>query len=364
MDKVISGSTFPAIRGIQAGNEYYTVMCPLKRLRRLFTFDERSLPATERAQRSINTERIPQITNYMLNERMSYAFSALTACIEGTSIFIPLSEDGHNSKIGTLIIDEDAEVYIADGQHRHAAISEALRQDPSLGDESIAVVFFADKTLQERQKIFKDLNLYPIKVDSSLSLTYADEPHALLSKTVISSSSSLSKLVHMEQSNLGKRSKKLISHSAFNKATRELLGKITPENYQAFVPIALNFWEAVIKKIPAWRLVIQDQVSGGEIREESIHAHSVTFQSLGMVGRWLLQNDDAWEERLEGLSDIDWARSNKADWEGRCVFNGNMRNTRLNAKLTANRIKHHLKIPLSSAEQEEEAKVRETYNGN
>ena len=33
---------------------------------------------------------------------------------------------------------------INDGQHRRAAIEEALKERPELGDETIAVVFFLD----------------------------------------------------------------------------------------------------------------------------------------------------------------------------------------------------------------------------
>ena len=35
---------FPAIRGIQAGHEYYVTMCPLRLIPRLFLFDEEELP--------------------------------------------------------------------------------------------------------------------------------------------------------------------------------------------------------------------------------------------------------------------------------------------------------------------------------
>ena len=144
----------------------------------------------------------------------------------------------------------------------------------------------------------------------------------------------------MENSNLGKRSKKLVSHSALNKATKELFDVINENTYKEQTFIAREFWEHLVDVIPAWQLVYKEQVSGGEIREESIHAYSVTFQALGIVGYWLL----------------DWSRSNKEDWEGRCVVNGAMRNSSVAMKLTANRIKHYLSIPLSTKEKIEETK--------
>ncbi|WP_136484167.1 DNA sulfur modification protein DndB [Vibrio sp. H11] len=356
MTDVISGTSFPAIKGIQADTEFYTVMCPLKRLKRIFTFDESTLPVNERAQRILNPERIPEISNYILENRDSYVFSALTACIDGETDFVPIGASKHQQKIGTLTIDDDAEVYITDGQHRNAAIQEALKQDPSLGEENISVVFFVGKSLPERQKIFKDLNLYPVKTDSSLSITYDGKPDALLSKSVVFESKVLSKLIHMENSNLGKRSKKLVSHSALNKATKELFDVIDESTYQKQSIIAREFWEHLVEMIPAWQLVFKEKVSGGEVREESIHAYSVTFQALGIVGHWLLNNDPSWKKTTEALKDIDWARSNKADWEGRCVVNGSMRNSSVAMKLTANRIKHYLSIPLNAKEQAEEAK--------
>ncbi len=155
MTEVISGTSFPAIKGIQADTEFYTVMCPLKRLKKIFTFDESALPVNERAQRLLNPDRIPEISNYILENRDSYVFSALTACIDGETEFIPIGQGKHQQKIGTLTIDDDAEVYITDGQHRNAAINEALKQDPSLGDENISVVFLLVNRYLKGKKYLK-----------------------------------------------------------------------------------------------------------------------------------------------------------------------------------------------------------------
>ena len=63
MNQIVSGTSFPAIKGMQAKTEYYIVMCPLKRLSKIFTLDEGQLPVDQRAQRIINEERIPDIAN-------------------------------------------------------------------------------------------------------------------------------------------------------------------------------------------------------------------------------------------------------------------------------------------------------------
>ncbi|NWO02094.1 MAG: DNA sulfur modification protein DndB [Idiomarinaceae bacterium] len=363
MNPIVSGASFPAIKGKQAKTEYYIVMCPLKRLNKIFSLDEGQLPVDQRAQRILNEERIPDITNYILENREKYVFSALTACIDGVSEFVAIGDSKHEQKIGTLVIDEDADVYITDGQHRNAAISEALKADPTLAEETISVVFFTNKSLEERQRIFKDLNLYPVKTDSSLSITYDDKADAILSKTIIFRSEQLTKLVHMEKSNLSNRSKKLISHSAVNKASKYLLGQITKSNYESLIPVAYEFWHEVLKNMPAWQLVCEDKASGGELRDESIHAHAVTFHAFGLLGAYLLKNDDNWQSTLKGLKEINWSRTNP-EWTGRCVNNKSMTNNRNAAELTCIQIKNNLKIPLTDKEKAVERSFLEERNGH
>lgn len=361
MNSIISGTSFAAIRGVQAGAEYYIVMCPLKRLRKVFTFDESALPIEKRAQRSLNPDRIPHITNYILSQRESYVFSAITACIEGTSQFRAIGNGSHESDIGTLTIDSNAEVYITDGQHRNAAIIEALKQDPTLSEETISVVFFADKSLAARQKIFKDLNLYPVKTDRSLGITYDNTPASLLSKTVILASTELVKLIDLEKNSLGPRSKKLLTHSAFNKATKELFESVNENNYKELIPKASKYWTKIYENMSEWQHVFNDKISAGETRKHSVNVHSVTIQALGIVGKQLLKQPD-WEVALQGLSSINWDRSNKKDWEGRCLANGEMSNNSSRAQLTAIRIKLYLGLALTEKERGDEAKLAGARN--
>ena len=52
--------SFPAIRGIQAGREYYSTMCPLHLVPKMFSYDDEDVPSDLRAQRSLNKGRIPE----------------------------------------------------------------------------------------------------------------------------------------------------------------------------------------------------------------------------------------------------------------------------------------------------------------
>ena len=89
---------FPAVKGIQAGREYYISMVPLKLLSRLFPAEEEIVLPEYRAQRRINEARIPEIKQYILDNRDSYVFSALSASIDGDFEFV--AQEG--SDVGTI----------------------------------------------------------------------------------------------------------------------------------------------------------------------------------------------------------------------------------------------------------------------
>ena len=122
---------FPAIRGIQAGQEYYVSMCPLKLLPKLFIFNEEELAPEFRAQRRLNRARIPRMARYVLENLESYAFSAITASIDGDTRFEPSTNGGHDA-LGKLHVAMTARFVINDGQHRRAAIERAMTEEPAL----------------------------------------------------------------------------------------------------------------------------------------------------------------------------------------------------------------------------------------
>src|SRR3954466_14863604 len=132
---------FPAIRGIQAGREYYVSMCPLRLIPRIFLFDEDELKPELRAQRVLNKARVPEIARYILRQTKSYTFSALTASIDGQVRFEPLGDGDAERSLGRLHIPMNARFGSNDGQPGRAGIEAALRENPGLGDGTISVVF-------------------------------------------------------------------------------------------------------------------------------------------------------------------------------------------------------------------------------
>jgi DNA sulfur modification protein DndB len=350
--KVTFGYVFPAIRGIQARRQYFVSMCPLRLIPKIFLFDEEELNAEVRAQRVLNKNRVPEIARYVLDNREDYVFSAITASIDAEINFTPIGDTGEASHVGTLHVPMDAKFIINDGQHRRAAIEIALRENPEMGDESIAVVFFLDRGLDRCQQMFADLNRHAIRPSRSLGVLYDHrDDKAQLAKLVALKSPLFRGIVEMERSTLSKRSRKLFTLSALYNATTELLDGQEYKNRKAASEVAINYWDEVAKHIPEWQLVRDGKLTAGEVRKDFIHSHGIAMQVLGGVGRILLRDHAKdWQRRLRPLKQLDWSRTNQDLWEGRTMVGGRITKTGQTVVLTQNVVKKQLKLKLTPEE--------------
>lgn len=348
---------FPAIRGVQAGREFFVSMCPLRLIAKVFLFDEDELVPELRAQRVLNRGRLPEIARYIVNNTDSYVFSALTASIDGAVQFEVSDESSHAERMGLLRVPMTARFVINDGQHRRAAIELALRERPELADESIAVVFFLDAGLERSQQMFADLNRYAVRPSPSIGVLY-DHRDALaeLTRLVVLKSPVFRDLVEMERSTLAVRSRKLFTLSAIYSATSALLANNESEPTDR-ESLARAYWEAVADVIPDWHAVRARKLSAGEVRRDFIHSHGIALQALGRAGSALLADGatpKTFAKRLAPLEAVDWSRSNANLWEGRALIGGRVSKASQNVVLTTNALLTALGLPLDDEQQQAE----------
>ena len=352
---------FPAIRGVQAGREYYVTMCPLRLIPRLFVFDEEELTPELRAQRNLNKARVPEIARYILDNPASYVFSALTASVDAEVCFEPYGDAGADRRIGVLTIPMSARFVINDGQHRRAGIQRALAENPEFGDESIAIVLFLDVGLERCQQMFADLNRYAIRPARSISVLYdhRDEMSGL-TRLVVFRLPLLRDLTETERTNLSARSRKLFTLSALYTANKALLDGLDQASLERRVDLAAGYWQAVADQFPEWAHVYSRELSSGEIRRDFIHSHGIVLHALGRIGNTLLggrATPAGWDRTLRKLERLDWRRGNPA-WEGRATLGGRVSKTSANVLLTTAAIRTALGLPLPPAEQQAEDAFR------
>lgn len=256
----------------------------------------------------------------------------------------------------------DARFIINDGQHRRAAIEQALRENPELGDESIAVVFFLDQGLARSQQMFADLNRHAVKPSRSLGVLYDHrDDKALLARLVVLKSPIFRDIAEMERSTLAVKSRKLFTLSAIYGATATLLDDQEYESRDKAADVAIKYWSEVAKQIPEWALVRDGKMSASEVRQDYLHSNALMLQVLGGIGRILLtEHAKDWKARLKPLSRIDWSRKNVNLWEGRALVGGRVSKSGQNVTLTRNLVKNKLKLPLTP----EEKRAEESYTGS
>jgi len=345
---------FPVVKGFQAGKEYYIAMVPLKMLSRLFPADDEEYVLPEyRAQRKLNMVRIPVISKYIVENRDSYVFSALAASIDGQFKYVGNEK---NSDTGLIEVSMDAKFLINDGQHRKSAILDALREDPSLGDETISIVFFADEGLTRSQQIFTDLNKNAVKTSNSISELYdSRDEMAVITRNVIWNIEFLNSYTDKEKDILGKYSSSLFTLNTFYTANKSIIGRGQETDTEAFL---LEFWNIVVNNMQQWQELHHKKITKVDLRENYIATQSIVIQALGRVGNYFYINRDLnMIDYLKKIDSINWNR-NARQWYLRAISkSGRIITNKKAALLISNVIKNEIGIPLSY----EEADAEETY---
>ena len=352
---------FAALRGHQAGRDYFLAMCPLKLIPKIFLFDEWEIPPELRAQRTLNRARVPEMAQYLTENPSEYVFSAITASIDADVKFAGIDGPrGAVEDVGQLVVPMTAKFIINDGQHRRAAIEEALKERPELGDETIAVVFFLDPGLERSQQMFADLNKHAVRPSKSLGILYDyRDPQSKLAKKLMSAVPVFSGLTETEKTTISNRSIKLFTLSSIYQGTRALLnkpkaGKISPGEEK----LAIEFWTTVCSYMPEWKLAHERKVSSAELRRDYIHAHGLALHALGLLGHDLIATAPKnWQGRLRALEKVDWRRANTKLWETRAMIGGRVSKAHNNVILTTVALKQVLKVPLAP----EEKKVEDSF---
>src|SRR5438270_756354 len=114
--------TLPAVRGVQAGREYFVAMCPLRLVPRLFPLEGNHLRQELQLQRILNKSRIPEMVRYLTGHPKSYILSSLTASINAKVAFESVSGSEGTAVLGHLKVPMTAQLLLHDGLHRRAAI--------------------------------------------------------------------------------------------------------------------------------------------------------------------------------------------------------------------------------------------------
>lgn len=189
---------------------------------------------------------------------------------------ITFNQTRKNLDLGVLNVSMDAHFLIDDGQHRKSAILEALKEDRSLENETISIVFYAVQGLLRSQQIFTDFNKNAVKTSNSISELYDSRDElAVIRRNVIRQIDFLNTYTDKEKDILGKYSSSLFTLNTFYTANRIIVGSKPKKNVELFL---LKYWSAVCTHMSQWRDLTERNITKVDLRESYIQRRVLLFR--------------------------------------------------------------------------------------
>lgn len=347
--------TIPAIRGTQGGHAFYTAMCPIRLLPRLFPISlKQTTTDAHQSLRRVNVARVREIARDVVAHRDDFHLAAVTVSIEQHVRFVAAGTARPKQvTVGDLTIPLEARLTIVDGIHRIYGLQRALKECPLLADDCIAMLIHVDPDGTRRGQIFSDVKRHERSAAQSLRIGLDDrDEDARLTRDVIVAVPVFVGAIEMEKTAISNRSRKLFTLSALYQANKVLLADRKDTSYETRLKLATEFWTEVAARIPDWTEIVQGETSAADIRAGYVHCHAIGITAIARAGRALLaQFPKDWKKRLAKLSSLNWSRTNTKLWEGRAMIGGRLSKSSSAVARAGNAVKRHLGLKLSRDEQ-------------
>ena len=340
-------TTFPALRGLMGDQEYFIAISTVGEATRTVQYVEEvddwggETPPELKLQRKLNIQRVEREMVPYLIENRDHFYGALTVEVRPA----PDTEPGEapinfevnqtfpgNIQFGVVMLDGSESLYALDGQHRLKSLEIAIRQQPQLAREQIALILMPYRGIRNSQTLFSDLNRYARAPSKSMSLLFTHrEAMARVTKRLCGAVPLLQNRVNMETTTLSRNAKQFITLSTLYEMTRTMLGRT--DDGQEFDEVAaltelVSIWDVLVEAIPQWRFVVNNEEHPAYLRQQYLNMHGVCQQAIAIaVSKVRTQSPNAWERIVvDGLRELDWRLANH-NWDGIALHGGRVNNT-------------------------------------
>ncbi len=294
-------TTFPCIRGRIGDWAFYNTCIRMSELINYVKFADEIFPRGDLdqiMQREL-TKRSEAITQYLLNNEQRFLGSLIVAAVGGEPQFVPISfgdESGYNfaeGKLGFLRFNGSENFYALDGQHRLAAIRDAMLKDPDRlsNDEVSLIIVWYENNGEGRtraRRLFTTVNRYARKTSKADDLLFdEDNPVDIFTRRLIREDTFFkerTKVTNLERQGEFSLTKSealrpedsydrnfLFSLLTLRRCNEILLQKcFTDQNVKPQVlpefdimekgyGILLDRWQTLLSKVPIWKALKQDK---------------------------------------------------------------------------------------------------------
>lgn len=359
----------PAVKGQIGSTPYFMTKMTARELtsstRPASEMDEwANLSIEERMQRELNWTRVRnEIVPYLVHSADRFFGAFVVLIYKGHVEFEPLRKVGAEvpaayksvaADIGFLTID-GGELIVLDGQHRHAALKEAITSDKVSGEykssipsDEMEVVFITfdndhpEESLEKVRRIFNKLNRYARPTGRSDNIiTSEDDGYAIVTRMLMRKGQPLGVrvkekkgkgeetedyIVNWRSNTISDRSLQFTTVSAVYEAVKVVLEHygITEDEFgekrsvtrpsdedidQAY-EYAHEWWDAVLSGVDAFREAFADPSKLKELRAKGEPnsllfkpaAHIILFKALVLA----VQRGVNLQEAVRRLNKIDW----------------------------------------------------------
>ena len=332
--------TVPALKGRLGGVDFFVITLSLGKLPRYIEETDDNLPPKLRQNRRPSPKRYAVIARYITQNPDDYRFSAITCTYgkDGTNKPYnwrpadPDAPEGTSSQmIGELTLDQGDPLIIVDGQHRLGAIRQAIKEEPELRNESIAVVLFPYIDIRASQQLFSDLNRNAKKTSKSLDVFF-NRREALnrVVQNVVEKASIFKDRVDVENISVAKSPTNVFTLAGVYQACKPM-AKVAPiaglvpdeledDTEDEYVNFLVDAWEFIGEQFPEWGKVARGEMEIAQHRQEYLHWNSGVVSSIGeFVGVAMRERGADWKDTVRvALTHPDngnWRRD-MTGWQG------------------------------------------------
>lgn len=344
----------PAVRGIFGTWIYYSAMLKLRDVAEHVSTAEEIHPnkkLSEMIQRELNRGRAKEISDYLCNQKERFLNSLVIAVYGGEPEWYALGDiqtgnvdfdasridEEELASVGFLQLSGEETFFALDGQHRLAGIRKALKNDESLEEDEINVLFVAHKeTTEGRQRtrrLFTTLNkrAKPVSKRAIIALD-EDDTMAIACRRLVEEHEWFKgdRIAYQATNNMPTSNKSSLTtlgalydvlyglfHNAYGEE-RDALKFYRPsdKDLDNWYGTAVKFFECMRDSFPAFREFCEAGKDFAEVTEiyRNENGGSVLFRPIGLVllvdtiaNLWNAHKDAGINDVLEHLSRIDWS---------------------------------------------------------
>ena len=301
VNMVVLTYNFSAIRGKQSGKDFYSFMCPLNIVSRLFSEDDDSIPEIILNKRIINNNLVENLTDKILNQQGAYFVEPILAAIDEPINFKVL--DNKYAEIGVISFSMLSTCLIINGIEEKIAIERAIAKDAKLRNSVLSVIVFFDPEFNLATKLLNNMVVNNIIVDK-IEL-YSDQ---LLEKNDF-----IKKRMDMNNKTLGKYSKKLFLKKHIAQTTKVLLGEKSIDEMKEIVD---SFWINYFTQVELIK-----QLDGYKLRTEYVIGYSTVLEGIALAIKRIYNNNE-YDVKIffEVINCMDWSRNNEK-WKKNMLTN-------------------------------------------